>query len=191
MQAQTLRGRHVALEPIAETHREALRAAADDARIWAVTTTRGDGTAFDSWFDTALADRASARRLPFAVRLLADGHCIGSTSYLDMQPQHRRLEIGSTWYHPDHWGSAVNPECKLLLLSHAFGALGIQRVGFLTDRLNTRSQAAIAKLGASREGLLRSHMITQGGRVRDSVVFSIISEEWPRLREGLEARCAA
>jgi RimJ/RimL family protein N-acetyltransferase len=106
---------------------------------------------------------------------LADGACVGSTSYFDIAPLHRRIEIGATWYHPDTWGTTVNPECKLLLLTHAFEALAMQRVAFVTDVLNQRSQAAIAKLGATREGVLRSHMLSQGGRMRDSVLFSIIA----------------
>ena len=111
--------------------------------------------------------------MPFAVRLLATGELIGSTSYLDPVPEHKRVEIGWTWYRPDQWATAVNPECKLLLLAHAFDTLGLNRVSFVTDLRNERSQAAIAKLGAIREGVLRSHAITRNGRVRDSVLFAI------------------
>ncbi|HEX4607637.1 MAG TPA: GNAT family protein [Urbifossiella sp.] len=184
-------GHDIVLEPLAEGHRGPLRAAAADARIWECTLTRGDGAAFDPWFDTALADRAAGRRLPFAVRRADDGRWVGSTSYLDIAPAHRRLEIGSTWYHPGVWGTAVNPGCKLLLLAHAFEAVGVNRVAFITDALNPRSQAAIAKLGAVREGVLRAHMLSQGGRVRDTVVFSIVVAEWPSVRAGLLARLAA
>lgn len=184
----TLTGRHVRLEPLAEAHREPLRAAADDVRIWRYTITVARGPGFDEWFDEALAARAAGTRVPFAVRWLADDALVGSTSYLDVVPRHRRVEIGSTWYRPDCWGTAVNPECKFLLLAHAFDVLGVNRVALITDRLNERSQAAIAKLGAVREGVLRAHMVVQGGRVRDSVVFALTAAEWPATRAHLIAR---
>lgn len=186
----SLNGRWVRLVPLDECHREPLRHAADDDRIWGHTLTRATGPGFDPWFDDALAERRAGRRVPFAVCRVADARWVGSTSYLDVAPQHRRVEIGSTWYHPDAWGTAVNPECKLLLLAHAFEVAGVNRVALVTDALNARSQAAIAKLGATREGVLRSHMVSQGGRVRDSVVFSIVAAEWPGVRAGLLARLA-
>ncbi len=191
IEVPTLTGKWVALEPMVEAHREPLRRAADDERIWTTTIVRAMGEGFDPWFGAALAERASGRWLPFAVRRLSDSACIGSTSYLDLTPKHRRLEIGGTWYQPDCWGTAVNPECKLLLMTHAFEVLGVQRVAFITDVLNQRSQRAIAKLGATREGILRAHMVSQGGRTRDSVVFSIVASEWPRVREALRCRLPA
>lgn len=187
----TLTGRVVQLEPLAESHRDGLRVAADDERIWRHTLTAAHGDRFDAWFDEALAGQAAGTRLPFAVRRLADGALIGSTSYLDVQPRHRRVEIGSTWYVVAAWGTAVNPECKYLLLDYAFEVLGVNRVALLTDRLNERSRAAIARLGAVREGVLRSHMVTQGGRVRDTVIFSIAAAEWPEVKARLLARLAA
>ena len=190
MQVSTLTGNWVALEPLEEGHREPLRKAANDERIWKATIVRADGGAFDAWFADALTERENGRRFAFAVRRLADMACVGSTSYLDITAKHRRLEIGATWYHPESWGTMVNPESKLLLLTHAFEGIGVQRVAFITDMLNLHSQAAIAKLGASREGVLRSHMVSQGGRMRDSVVFSIVASEWPRIRESLRARIA-
>jgi len=186
----TLQGHWVALEPLAEAHREPLRHAANDERIWASTIVRADGNAFDSWFADALAEEKSGRRVPFAVRRLADMACVGSTSYLDIAPKHRRIEIGATWYRPDAWGTMINPESKLLLLTHAFEVLEVQRVAFITDVENKHSRAAILKLGARQEGVLRSHMVSQGGRMRDSVVFSIVASEWPGVREALQARTA-
>jgi RimJ/RimL family protein N-acetyltransferase len=185
-----LTGRWVRLEPLAERHREGLRAAADDERIWVHTLTVGRGAGFDPWFDEALAECATGNKIPFAVRRVADGQLVGSTSFLDINLRHKRIEIGSTWYHPSAWGTAVNPECKLLLLTHAFEVLGVNRVALVTDARNERSQAAIAKLGAVREGVCRSHMVTQGGRARDSILFSIIAPEWPQVRSGLLARLA-
>ena len=190
MHVPTLKGRWVTLEPLTEIHREPLRDAANDHRIWASTIVRADGDTFQSWFADALGEKQAGRRLPFAVRRVADSTCVGSTSYLDIAPRHRRVEIGATWYRPDIWGTVVNPESKLLLLTHAFEVLGIERVAFITDVLNKHSQAAIAKLGAKREGVLRSHMVSQGGRMRDSVVFSIVANEWPSVRQALEVRTA-
>jgi RimJ/RimL family protein N-acetyltransferase len=143
---------------------------------------------FDPWFSATLAEAAAGRLAPFAVQRRSDSAYIGCTCYLDIVPRHRRLEIGGTWYHPESWGTPVNPECKLLLMTHAFEVLGVQRVAFVTDVLNARSQAAIAKLGAVREGVLRSHMVAQGGRIRDSAIFSILAAEWPQVKRGLERR---
>lgn len=182
-----LTGRFVRLEPLTEAHRDPLRLAANDPRIWEFNSVSGYGPAFDEWFANALA---AVQRIPFAVRRLADDAIVGSTGYLDALPQHKRVEIGHTWYRPDCWGSAVNPECKLLLMTHAFEVMGVNRVSLVTDLLNKRSQAAIAKLGAVREGVLRSHAIVQGGRIRDSVMFSIIASEWPAVKERLQARLA-
>jgi len=191
VEVPVLFGRFVRLEPLAEEHRDGLRAAGDDDRVWEYLTVLGRGAEFDRWFDEALIQRDVGKRVPFAVRLLATGELVGSTGYFDPQPAHKRIEIGWTWYRPDQWATAVNPECKLLLLSHAFGVLGVNRVQFFTDLLNTRSQAAIAKLGAVREGVLRCHAITRGGRVRDSVVFAIVAADWPGVKERLTSRVAA
>jgi N-acetyltransferase len=183
----TLTGRFVRLEPVAEPHREGLRAAANDPRIWEFNSVSGYGPAFDAWFANALAP---VQRIPFTVRRLADDAIVGSTGYLDPVPPHKRVEIGHTWYRPDCWGTAVNPECKLLLMTHAFEVMRANRVSYVTDMRNLRSQAAIAKLGAVREGVLRSHMVVQGGRIRDSVLFSVIASEWPAVKDRLQARLA-
>ena len=185
-----LDGRDVRLEPLTEAHREALRRAADDERIWTHTLVNGRGPGLDGWFEAAMAQQAAGQQLPFAVRRLADGALVGSTSFLDPSVRHRRVEIGSTWYHPSVWATRINPACKLLLLRHAFDTWRAQRVSFCTDARNVRSQAAIAKLGAVREGVLRCHMVTQGGFSRDTVTFSITAAEWPTVREKLKARLA-
>ena len=186
--APVLAGRWVRLEPIAEEHREELCSAADDDRIWEHMTMVARGAEFDVWFANAVNQRTAQKRVPFAVRLLATGELVGSTSYLDPVPEHRRVEIGATWYRVDLWQTAVNPECKLLLLAHAFDTLGLNRVSFVTDIRNERSQAAIMKLGAVREGVMRSHMLTRGGRVRDSVLFAITASEWPEVKARLLTR---
>lgn len=180
-----LTGRFVRLEPLVEAHREGLRLAANDPRIWEFNSVSGYGPAFDEWFANALTP---VQRIPFTVRRLTDDVIVGSTSYLDAVPLHQRVEIGHTWYRPDCWATAVNPDCKLLLMAHAFEVLGMNRVQLVTDLLNKRSQAAIAKLGAVREGVLRSHMVVQGGRIRDSVLFSVIAAEWPAVKDRLLAR---
>ncbi|MCI0740906.1 MAG: GNAT family N-acetyltransferase, partial [Gemmataceae bacterium] len=113
--APLLSGKWVTLVPLAEAHREGLRDAADDERIWRHTLTVARGTEFDAWFDDALSQCNAGMRFPYAVYRLADKKFLGSTSYLDPSEKNRRIEIGSTWYHPDAWGTAVNPECKLLL----------------------------------------------------------------------------
>jgi len=189
--APVLAGRWVRLEPLAEDHREPLRAASDDDRVWQFMLFDGRGPLFDKPFDDALTQRAEGKRLPYAVRLLATGELIGATSYIEPNDQHKRVEIGWTWYRPDLWAGPVNPECKLLLMAHAFDTLGLNRVQFVTDSLNTRSQAAIAKLGATREGVLRAHGITRGGRIRDTVVFGVIAPDWPQVKERLQNRLAA
>src|SRR5262245_8343750 len=183
-----LTGRFVQIEPLFEGHREALRLAADDERIWRHTIAVARGPGFDEWFGEALRLYAAGTRVPFAVSRLADGPLIGSTSYLDVALQHKRVEIGSTWYRPETWGTAINPDCKLLLLAHAFDVLGVNRVALITDRTNERSRAAIARLGAVQEGILRAHMVVQGGRIRDTVVYSITAGEWPAARERLTER---
>jgi len=188
MLTPTLTGRIVRLEPLQERHRESLRPMAQDERIWTATLTRAMGPEFDVWFDDALTTGGAGTRAPFAVVRIENGQVLGSSSYLDIALEHRRIEIGATWYHPSVWGTSVNPDAKLLLLTHAFDVLGCNRVSLVTDGLNHRSQAAIAKLGAQREGVLRSHMIVHDGRIRDTVVFSIVSAEWPRVRTGLLAR---
>jgi RimJ/RimL family protein N-acetyltransferase len=163
---------------------------ADDDRIWEHMTLLGRGPEFDRWFDDSLAARDEGKRVPFAVRLQSTQELIGSTGYIDPMPMHKRIEIGWTWYRYNQWATAVNPECKLILMTHAFETLGFNRVSFVTDLRNTRSQAAIAKLGAIREGVMRSHAITRGGRVRDSVLFAIVATDWPAVKQQLMARLA-
>ena len=183
-----LDGAHVMLEPLSEAHREGLRTAADDARIWEHTTGVARGTGFDEWLAGAFGLRDAGHEVPFAVRLRRDGRLVGSTRYVDPVPRHKRVEIGATWYHPDVWGGAVNPECKLLLLRQAFERWGANRVELVTDVLNTRSRAAITGLGAVFEGVRRAHMVVRDGRVRDSAAFAITRAEWPAVSERLQAR---
>ncbi len=131
---------------------------------------------------------AAAKRFAYVVRLVADGTVVGTSSLADVDVANERIHLGYTGYAPAVWGTAVNPAAKLLLLEHAFETCGFGRVKIQTGSKNTRSQAAIAKLGATREGVLRRHMRTADGSFRDTVVFSILADEWPDVRKRLEDR---
>lgn len=137
--------------------------------------------------DAALREAAQGTRLPFAIIDLADGRAVGGTSYLDITPAHRRIEIGWTWLGARARRTAINTECKYLLLKHAFETLGCSRVQLKTDARNLRSQVAIERLGAAKEGVLRRHMVLPDGHVRDTVMYSIVSEEWPMVLKRLQA----
>ena len=183
----TLDGRHVRLEPLDEHHREPVRPAAQHPEIFAVTTS-AYGALYDPYIDNALKRSAAGGEMAFVVWHKAQGRYVGMTRYLNIEPAHRKLEIGSTWYEPSVWAGTVNPECKLLLMRHAFETLQFNRVEYKTDRRNARSRAAILKLGAQQEGILRKHMIMADGHVRDSVFFSIVDSDWPAVKAGLEKR---
>jgi len=178
----------VRLEPLTEGHRAAVLAAGADPRVWAVVPLPAGGVA--AYFDAALAAAKPDAHLPFAVIERASGAVVGMTRLFDVRPADAGLEIGYTWYAPAAWGGAVNPAAKRLLLGHAFG-LGYERVQLKTDLRNTRSQAAMTKLGAVREGVLRRNMRIADGRLRDTVYFSILAEEWPAVRARLDERLDA
>jgi RimJ/RimL family protein N-acetyltransferase len=186
----TLENDFVRLEPLSRAHLPALtEVALSEARIWQwmrfPVRTPDDAV---RWLDDALARQASGLQLPFTVLDRATGAVVGSTRYLDYRPDDRGIEIGWTWYAPRVWGTRVNPACKLLLMEHAFELLGCVRVQYVTDERNTRSRAAIARLGARQEGILRKHAVVAGGWLRTTVVFSILDDEWPAVRDGLRAR---
>ena len=143
-----------------------------------------------AWIEQSLANREEGTEMPFATILRDGDKVVGSSRYMNIEPRHRRLEIGYTWISPRWQRSAVNTEAKLLMMRHAFDTLGALRVEFKTDSLNDRSRAALAGIGALEEGTMRNHMITYSGRRRHSVYFSVIEEDWPRVRQGLEGRLA-
>lgn len=189
-----LEGETVVLQPLAALHREGLRSAASlDQGIWQYFPIgfNGAGDDFDAWFDGALQLSAESQHYPFAVVRRADARIIGTTRFYDMAPLHRRLAIGSTWYAPDARGSLVNSEVRLLTLRHAFEHWQVNRVELITDPRNLSSQAAMKILGAVREGLIRNHLIYKDGRVRDSLLFSIVKAEWPDVKDRLVARLGA
>lgn len=183
-----LSGKWIDLEPFSDNHREELRAVAQDEKIWSHSSSKAFGHHFDKWFDKAMKTLYHNQSLPYIVRLKIDNTILGSTRYYDMVPEHKRLSIGYTWYVPKVWGSYVNPECKLLLLQQAFETFQVNRVELFTDARNSRSRAAIKKIGAMEEGMLRQHMVLEDGHIRDTVVFSIIQSEWPQTKEKLQTR---
>jgi len=186
-----LEGTVVRLEPLSVDHLQGLISIGLDADIWrwmpVAIQTPGD---MRTYIETALAGRDSGREMPFATIEVDSGRVIGGTRYLNIEPAHRRLEIGYTWLAPAWQRTAANTEQKLLMLGHAFNDLGALRVEFKTDSLNEKSRAALLGIGATEEGTMRNHMITQGDRRRHSVYFSVIEEEWPQIRQHLEARLA-
>ncbi|HAT35318.1 MAG TPA: GNAT family N-acetyltransferase [Rhodospirillaceae bacterium] len=184
----TLTGTTVSLEPMTGEHSEGLFAAAQDEDIWPFTAGGSGEDEYGEWFDEAMRQQHAAESLIFAVRLVADGQLVGSTRYMNIAATDRRLEIGSTWYNSSVWGGKVNPECKLLLMTHAFEKLGCYRVEYRCDARNRRSRAAILKLGATEEGILRRHKRTRDDFWRDTIQFSILDSEWPAVKAGLETR---
>jgi RimJ/RimL family protein N-acetyltransferase len=188
----TLEGEQVRLVPLEREHQDALANAAADGELWKLwyTTVPAPETTA-AWIDAALAMRDSAGALPFAIIDTKTGDVVGSTRYFNVEAAHRRLEIGHTWYAKSVQRTAINTEAKLLLLSHAFDTLKTIAVEFRTHFMNRQSRAAIARLGAKEDGILRNHQIGQDGIYRDTVVFSIIESEWPAVRANLVFRLNA
>jgi RimJ/RimL family protein N-acetyltransferase len=184
----TLEGVHVRLEPAADEHVADLLDAGSDPEVWAHLPWPQPR---EPAAMRALLEEERRVALPFAQVEAASGRAIGVTTYRDIDERNRTLEVGGTWLGRPWWRSAVNTEAKLLFLGHAFEILRANRVAIKTDIRNERSQAAIARLGAVREGVLRHQMIRPDGSLRDTVMFSVIAEEWPRMREHLRARLAA
>ncbi|MDE1938495.1 MAG: GNAT family N-acetyltransferase [Alphaproteobacteria bacterium] len=188
LEPRTLTGRFVVLEPLEGRHHADLIRAAADPAIWTyipLDMTQGYAARL-GWF---VEEMAKGTQLTYAVRRLSDGAVVGSTSYLAITPKDAKLEVGATWYVAGARGTAVNPEAKYLLLENAFGA-GYNRIEFKTDSKNLRSRAALKKLGAIEEGTLRGHMWMPQGYFRDSVYFSILAAEWPKVKAALERRLA-
>jgi RimJ/RimL family protein N-acetyltransferase len=183
-----LEGSLVRLEPLAPEHAPMLWEAAQDRRIWEWTTHIADRREdFDAWLDSSLAQNPE-EKTTFATVLRTTGSAVGSTSFHRYRPNDGVVEVGSTWLNPSLWGTGVNVEAKLLMLEHAFTALGCVRVEFKTDARNERSRAALAAIPAQFEGVLRKQINISGVGVRDSAFFSVIDDEWPEVRARLEAR---
>ena len=181
-----LEGEHVRLEPLAASHADALADAVVDGGLDALWYTIVPAPkAVPAWIETALAQQAAGRALPFAVVRRRDGRVVGSTRYMNVEETQRRLEIGTTFYSASVQRSGLNTECKRLLLQHAFEALGCLAVEFRTHWFNQRSREAIAKLGAKQDGVLRNHQRSPNGTLRDTCVYSIVQAEWPTVRAHL------
>ena len=182
----TLKGAHATLEPLVEAHEDALKRAAADGELWQLWYT---GVAppdrMGAYIATALDMRVRLAAMPFVVRDNGSDEIVGCTRYFNVDAANRRLEIGHTWYAKRVQRSAINTECKLLLLTHAFEKLKCIAVEFRTHWFNHASRAAIARLGAKQDAVLRNHQISPDGSYRDTVVFSIIESEWPAVRQHL------
>jgi N-acetyltransferase len=191
--APTLVGRLVRVEPLCWEHEAALAAQASDPEVWRWMPLAAGSTPehFHAWMAQMIELTRAGAQSSFATLDLASGRAIGHTSYLALRPEHRGLEIGWTWLGRAWWRSGANVETKLLLIDHAFEALGCIRVEFKTDALNERSRRALEAIGASFEGILRSHMVVRGGVIRDSAYYSVIAAEWPDLRQLARRRLEA
>jgi len=188
----TLSGRHAALEPLAYDQHDGLVAAVRDGELWklwytAIPTPEG----MRAEIERRLGLQQAGSMLPFAVRKLASGKIAGMTTYMNVDAKNRRVEIGSTWYAESAQRTPLNTECKLMLLTRAFETLDCIAVEFRTGFFNYASRRAIARLGAKQDGILRSHQHYANGSVRDTVVFSIIAQEWPAVKHHLEFKLAA
>ena len=183
---QPMRDRGLRLEPLALAHEDGLRAAAADGELWNIRVT-GVPAPHETraYIDSALQMRAEGHRLAFAVVDEASGTVLGSTSFHDIVPALRRVEIGYTWYRQSVQRSHVNTTCKLLMLQHAFDQLGCNVVGWRTDNFNFASQRAIERLGARKDGVIRGHALRRDGTIRDTVMYSMRAGEWPESRAQL------
>ena len=184
----TLQGKHVRLEPMTEAHVPGLAQIGIGQSFWDFMLYGNIQTEADmrNWVLDILSRAEKRTDLPFVAIHLASGRVAGATRYLNIMPKDRGLEIGGTWYGTDFQRTPVNTECKYLLLSHAFETLKCIRVQLKTDKRNERSQKAIERLGAKKEGILRNHMILPDGRFRDSVFYSILDTEWADVKKNLE-----
>ena len=183
----TLEGQHVRLEPLTLAHEEALNAAAADGDLWKSTVTIvPNPTEMVDYISAALKAQSQNYELPFVIIRKSSGLVVGTTRFYFIDPFNRHAEIGYTWVAASAQRTAVNTETKLLLLTHAFETWRCIRIALVTDLLNQKSRAAILRLGAKEEGILRNHLIMPGGRYRDSVCFSIIESEWPEIKARLK-----
>ena len=188
----TLEGDHVRLLPLTLGHLDALCVVGLDPELWRLIPSKADTPEeMRAYVELALDEQHRGVSLPFVTTLKQTGQVIGSTRYMNVDVKNRRLEIGCTWIGKPWQRSAVNTEAKLLMLKHAFEVLDCVRVELKTDLLNQQSRNAILRLGAKQEGIFRRHVLTWDGRMRDTVYFSILDDEWPTVRTGLEARLTA
>jgi N-acetyltransferase len=189
--AVTLEGHGVRLEPLAREHHDGLVQAASDGDLWALWfTSVPEPDQTHAYISAALAGQDAGTMLPWAVRELSTGQIVGSTRYHDIVPDIARVEVGYTWYARGWQKSHVNTACKLLLLTHAFEELRCRVVGLRTDNFNFASQRAIEALGAKKDGVIRHHAPRRDGTVRDTVMYSVVANEWPDVKRHLQLRLA-
>ena len=182
----TLSARGVTLRPLTPNDEMGLRAAAADGELWNIRVTSvPEPEQTHQYIEDALAMREAGHRFPFVVTETASGRVLGSSSYHDIVPALKRVEIGWTWYAKSVQRSHVNTTCKLLLMTHAFETLGYHVVGWRTDNFNFASQAAIERLGAKKDGVIRGHALRRDGTIRDTVMYSLRSGEWPEVKAQL------
>ncbi len=182
-----LSGKTINLEPLEQRHFEGLAAlAADKGEQIFLNSPIGDP--FDIYFKKTLAMCKANHHVPFVLREKGSNAYIGMSRLFDIEPENSALEIGYTWYHPDFWGGSTNPDAKYTLMSHVFENLGFNRVQLKTDERNAHSRAAMTKMGAQFEGILREHKRLPNGTLRSSAYFSVLAAEWPKVKAGLEAR---
>jgi RimJ/RimL family protein N-acetyltransferase len=188
----TLEGRLVRLEPMSLAHLDGLAEVGLDPVIWRWTIARPtDRPGLEAWMTTAIANREAGIELPFVTVDVSTGAPIGSSRYLNIVPEHRRLEIGWTWVTPIWQRRGANREAKLLMIEHAIERLGCHRVEFKTDSRNENSRAALLGIGASFEGIFRNHMVMPDGPLRHSAYYSVIDDEWPEVKAALRASVEA
>ena len=189
VQPVTLEGRIVRLEPLAVEHLDDLVQVAFTGDLWRWTAVQPTNEVeLRAWIEAAVANVANGSEMPFATVDRASGRAIGSTRFMSIVPEHRRLEIGWTWVALDHQRTGANREAKLLQMTHAFEALGANRVEFKTDSLNTKANPGLLGIGATYEGTFRNHMVMPGGRLRHSTYYSVTREEWPEVKARLTAK---
>ena len=181
-----LEGKHVRLEPLQTSDASALLEAAKTSDWTWISAELNTEKSMDKWISESLQSESQGESFVFVV--IFQGKIVGSTRYMDVQPESKGVEIGWTWYSRSVWGTVVNPECKFLLLRHAFEDWGAIRVQLKTDSKNLHSQNAILKLGARFEGRLRNHRFRRDGSIRDTMMYSITNEEWALVKEGLLKR---
>jgi RimJ/RimL family protein N-acetyltransferase len=183
----TLTGQYATLEPLGQTHHDELVAAVSDGELWKLWYTHiPHPEKMSAEIDRRLTMQEQGLWLPFAIRRLDTSAICGMTSYLCVEAAHRRLEIGATWYANSAQRTGINTDCKLMLLTHAFETLRCISVEFRTNFMNHQSRAAIERLGAKQDGILRNHQLNADGTYRDTVAFSIIDSEWPTVKRHLQ-----
>lgn len=184
----TLIGNTIQMEPLAPRHYEGLRSSADDGRIWTYMPCKANGEFYEPWFADCLLKQMQGIQFTYVIRRLKDQALIGSRAYYEIDTQHKKLEIGYGWLSPSVWGTRYNHESLLLLFQNAFETWGINRVQIATDPRNVKNYNTLKKLGATKEGILRQHMIHHNGQITDTALFSILIGEWPAVKQRLQRR---